>query len=184
MRLGPLLIKKKKNRNPDRGSNLPKVTPQIGDGGGLEPGTIPSLCSYLPHAHQRSPSCDLFQVHSPVLLEAQSPLWVRASVPRVENSDHNRSSPETSRAQISGKGLIGPARSHVHSLTNQLCPGLHVYLVAKLCLTLCNRMGPGSSVHGILQARILEWVAMLSSRESPLRDLRSVSCTGRWILYH
>ena len=25
---------------------------------------------------------------------------------------------------------------------------------------------PGSSVHGILQARILEWVAMLSSRES------------------
>ena len=121
---------------------------------------------------------------APMLLEAQSPLWVRASVPRVENSDHNRSSPETSRAQISGKGLIGPARSHVHSLTNQLCPGLHVYLVAKLCLTLCNRMGPGSSVHGILQARILEWVAMLSSRESPLRDLRSVSCTGRWILYH
>ena len=32
------------------------------------------------------------------------------------------------------------------------------YLVAKLCLTLCNPMGyslPGSSVHGILQARIL-----------------------------
>ena len=32
---------------------------------------------------------------APVLLEAQSPLWVRASVLRVENSDHNRSSPET-----------------------------------------------------------------------------------------
>ena len=35
------------------------------------------------------------------------------------------------------------------------------------CLTLCDPMdcnSPGSSVHGILQARILEWVAMPSSR--------------------
>ena len=35
------------------------------------------------------------------------------------------------------------------------------------CLTLCNPMDrspPGSSVHGILQARILEWVAMPFSR--------------------
>ena len=42
------------------------------------------------------------------------------------------------------------------------------------CLTLCDPMDcslPGSSVHGILQARILEWVAMSSSRgSSPLRD--------------
>ena len=41
-------------------------------------------------------------------------------------------------------------------------------LVAK-CLTLCNPMDcslPGSSVHGILQARILEWVAISSSRRS------------------
>ena len=37
------------------------------------------------------------------------------------------------------------------------------------CLTLCNPMGyspPGFSVHGILQARILEWVAMPFSRVS------------------
>ena len=36
-------------------------------------------------------------------------------------------------------------------------------LVAQSCLTLCNPMNcspPGSSVHGILQARILEWVAI------------------------
>ena len=35
------------------------------------------------------------------------------------------------------------------------------------CLTLCNPMDcspPGSSIHGILQAGILEWVAMPSSR--------------------
>ena len=38
-----------------------------------------------------------------------------------------------------------------------------------LCPTLCNHMDcspPGSSVHGILQARRLDWVAMTSSRES------------------
>ena len=38
-----------------------------------------------------------------------------------------------------------------------------------VCLTLCNTMDcspPGSSVHGIFQARILEWVAMPSSRGS------------------
>ena len=37
------------------------------------------------------------------------------------------------------------------------------------CPTLCDPMDcslPGSSVHGILQARILEWVAMPSSRGS------------------
>ena len=38
------------------------------------------------------------------------------------------------------------------------------------CPTLCDLMDyspPGSSVHGILQARILEWVAMSSSRDLP-----------------
>ena len=39
----------------------------------------------------------------------------------------------------------------------------------QLCPTLCDPMDctlPGFSIHGILQARILEWVAMLSSRGS------------------
>ena len=42
-------------------------------------------------------------------------------------------------------------------------------LVTQLCLTLCNSMGcspPGSCVHVIFQARILEWVAIPFSRES------------------
>ena len=70
----------------------------------------------------------------------------------------------------------------------------HGYMHAKLlqsCLTLCNPMNyspTGSSVHGILQARILEWVAMPSSRgSSQSRDQTSisyVSCTGRQILYY
>ena len=42
-------------------------------------------------------------------------------------------------------------------------------LVAQSCLTLCDTMDcslPGFSVHGILQARILEWAANLFSRGS------------------
>ena len=56
---------------------------------------------------------------------------------------------------------------------------------------LCDPMdcsAPGSSVHGILQARILEWVAMLSSKaSSQLRDrtcVSYISYIGRWVLYH
>ena len=40
---------------------------------------------------------------------------------------------------------------------------------------------PGSSVHGVFQVRILEWVAISLSRES--RDWAQVPCIGRWILY-
>ena len=50
-----------------------------------------------------------------------------------------------------------------------VCVCEHTFLHAKslqLCGTLCNTMDyspPGSSVHGILQARILEWIPMPSS---------------------
>ena len=61
----------------------------------------------------------------------------------------------------------------------------------QLCSPLCSAMDcslPGSSVHGILQARILEWVAAPSSRGSSRPWDRTcisyVSCTGRWVLYH
>ena len=52
------------------------------------------------------------------------------------------------------------------------------------CLTLCGPIDcspPGSSVYGIVQARILEWVAMSSSRgSSPPRDGTCVSCLLHW----
>ena len=64
-------------------------------------------------------------------------------------------------------------------------------LVAQSYLTLCDPMDyspPGSSVHGILQARILERVAVPSSwGSSQPRDqthISYVSCIGRQILYH
>ena len=47
--------------------------------------------------------------------------------------------------------------------------------VSQLCLILCSLSG--SSVHGILQARILEWVAVYCSRgSSKSRDRTQVSC--------
>ena len=62
---------------------------------------------------------------------------------------------------------------------------------AQFCPTLLGPVDygpPGSSVHGILQARILEWVATSSSRGSSWpRDRTCISCVsgiGRQILYH
>ena len=67
----------------------------------------------------------------------------------------------------------------VHAKSLQLCP------------TLCDPMDyslPGSSVHGILSARKLEWGAISSFRQSPWpRDwtcISCVSCIRRLILYH
>ena len=60
----------------------------------------------------------------------------------------------------------------MHSKVTQVCVCVCVYekmkvLITQSCLTLCDPMNyspPGSSVHGILQTRILEWVAIIFSR--------------------
>ena len=56
------------------------------------------------------------------------------------------------------------------------------------CLTLRDPVDcslPGSSAHGIFQARILEWVAVSFFRGSSQPRYRiCISCIGRWILYH
>ena len=61
--------------------------------------------------------------------------------------------------------------------------------VAQSCPTLHDPMDwslPGSSIHGIFQARVLEWVAIaFSTRGSSQPNYQTrVSCIGRWILYH
>ena len=79
--------------------------------------------------------------------------------------------------------------SYTHHYTHQCCwppweqtglwekaaaPVGSVWLVAQSCPTLCDPMDcspPGSSVHGILQARVLEWIAIpFSSGSSQPRD--------------
>ena len=66
-----------------------------------------------------------------------------------------------------------------------------VYKYAQSCVTVCDPMHcgpPSSSGHGSLQARILEWVALPSSRgSSQPRDQTHISyffCTDRQVLYH
>ena len=70
---------------------------------------------------------------------------------------------------------------HIHL---DLC----VYVLLLNCIQLfCDPKDcslPGFSVHGISQERILEFVAMSSSRGSSwTRDRTHMSCIGRWILY-
>ena len=70
----------------------------------------------------------------------------------------------------------------------QKCENFAWCLVAQLCPTLCNpwtvaRQAPLSM--GLLQARILEWVAMTSFRgSSQPRDQTQVSCIAGGYFYH
>ena len=72
---------------------------------------------------------------------------------------------------------------HIYIYNRILCT---VLLLTLYDSTDCSL--PGSSVHGIFQVRILEWVALSHSRgSSQSRDLTSISCIscfGRQILYH
>ena len=63
--------------------------------------------------------------------------------------------------------------------------------VPQLCLPFCAPIAcssPGSSVHGIFQVRILDWIAITYSRGSSLpRDqtcISCISCIDRQFLYH
>ena len=82
------------------------------------------------------------------------------------------------------QSLVGEVRSHKPKINQQKNkksrPNQVKMLVAQLCLILRNPMDyspPGSPIHGILQARILEWVAIpFSKGSSQPRDQTHVSC--------
>ena len=72
-----------------------------------------------------------------------------------------------------------------------VCVHVCVHSVTQWCWSLCHAMDnspPGSSVYWMSQARILEWIAISSSRGSSWpRDQTCISCvysTGKWILHH
>ena len=101
---------------------------------------------------------------------------------------------QTMRLSVSsvGKGLMS-LHCSCHPAFPSKCGGSACMHAKSLqsCPTLCDPMDcspPGSSVHGILQARILEWVAMPSSMDLPDRGMEPVShyvsCIGRQVLYH
>ena len=63
----------------------------------------------------------------------------------------------------------GVAKSRTQPIWTDIAVCVVLCLVVQLCLTLCNPVAcspPGSSVHEILQARLLEWVAIPSSKGS------------------
>ena len=79
----------------------------------------------------------------------------------------------------------------VLNLVGSTCYCVHVCSVTQSYPALCDPMDcspAGSSVHGIFQARIVEWVAISSPRRSsPPRDqtrVSCVSCLSWWILHH
>ena len=94
---------------------------------------------------------------------------------------------------------LKPAKVHTHAHTH-MCVRTHLFmricsfvtvlvlcLCAQSCLTLCNPMDyspPGSSVRGILQTGILQWVAIsFSRRSSQPRDQTCISCiAGRFCI--
>ena len=80
----------------------------------------------------------------------------------------------------------GYTHTAITAVSKTFGPSSRVVLVAQSFLTLCNPMDsspPGSSVRGIFQARILEWVAIPFSRvSSQPKDQTWVSCiVGRFI---
>ena len=79
--------------------------------------------------------------------------------------------------------LHGVLKKKKEHLGESLCHGLDPWSeVAQSCPTLCKPMNcslPGSSVHGIFQARVLDWVAISFSRgSSQPRDQTRVSYTA------
>ena len=87
--------------------------------------------------------------------------------------------------------LDNSCRNHREGVVGDLCSSMRVMLSRFSCVWLCHPMDwspPGSSVHGILQARILKCVAMPSFRgSSSPKDgthICYISCIGRQVLYH
>ena len=107
----------------------------------------------------------------------------------LPNSSINRSSVYSSAfLSLQDQIFLNPPLSACIQWTDVSSSILCCCLVAQSCPTLCDPMDcslPGSSVQGISQANILEWVTISFSRgSSGPRDRTQVSCMGRQILYH
>ena len=126
-------------------------------------GLISSLSLYLEAEGQ-----NLDNLHFPLIQLGSCPeSWVRAWA--LEPNGHRF------KFQLCYLLAVWPSASCVTSLSPSVFSYkmgvmiLSVCLVAQLCLTLCDSMDcslPRSSIHGILHARVLEWVAIPFSRGS------------------
>ena len=108
----------------------------------------------------------------------------------MKQSDAAESIMKQMKAQTTERETISASHISEDGLVSRMCVCVHAKSLQS-CPTLCCPMDcgpPGTSVHGILQARILERIAMpSSSRASGPRGrtcISHVSCIGRRVLHH
>ena len=138
----------------------------------------PIVTSHMPYSwlqiYTRDIFTDVLGKGLKVSIKAQHPIWSHSYFQLVKLA--------------TGVQMVGKSPSF-------RCPlgdwSDHACSVSQACPALCDPMDcspPGSSVHGIILARILEWVAISSSRGSSRpRNLTcdfGISCIGKWTLYH
>ena len=109
--------------------------------------------------------------------------WSRFPFPSLENLPNPGIKPGSPAFQADALTSEPPGKPNgvMKSWTwLSYCVCVSVCEVTQSCPTLCDPMDcslPGSSLHGILQARVLEWVAISFSRGSSRpRDRTWVSC--------
>ena len=124
--------------------------------------------------------------HTPTFSQSPNPLdcsSCKSLSPPTSAQGEGHSSPDY---QVSPRHLT-PARS-LGVLRATLTSDIYIYmLVTQLCLTLCDHMDcnpPGFSVHGVLQARTLEWVAISFARDLSNQGSNPGLPHCRQILYH
>ena len=137
----------------------------------------------------RAPLGDAFRAEKPVLAS-----WCRRVARRAPHPLSKldvRAEGEVALVQFShftdgDRGSVGPKRGRPYPREWISIVPWCVLKPLQSCPTLCNPVGcspPDSSVHGILQARILEWVAMPSSRDLPHPGIEPGLLHGRQILH-
>ena len=130
-----------------------------------------------------------------VIMPLQKPLPLKVGYTRSCTSNEENRANMMLLSRLSGKDSFCLEYSLIFLLRRKLTATLWATLkkgpwkkseslVAQLCPSLCDPMDcrlPGSSVHGIFQARVLEWVAISFSRRSsrPSNRTRASHIVGR-----
>ena len=138
--------------------------------------TPPTAMWNLPRAFEQS-------VWSPILFFHRT---VNKHSPSAQHSGVHRAHPDSQVSPFSEEHSPSLGLMVLPLWSMECAQGFVVIVLVILsCLTLCNPMDyspPGSSVHGILQARILEWIAIPFSRGSSWpRGWNRISCTASGI---
>ena len=111
------------------------------------------------------------------------PFWGLYMMPCVRKSHHSAGEYMNSLLCVNSSDYITYFCLVILSLVSVVCSYMCVCLVSQSCLTLWDPMDcslPDPSVHGILLARILEWVAILVSRVSSQPRNWTLCISGRF----